>query len=73
MGELLRSAHYKQLPKQHQVKLRTKALHMHQRGISMPGACEALGGAPWNEWWQAAPWSPKWAADLDPVKHVRQR
>ena len=34
MGELLRSAHAKQLVNQHQVVLRSKALRMHQRGIS---------------------------------------
>ena len=38
IGELLRSAY----AKQHQVKLRTKALHVHQWSVSLPDACEAL-------------------------------
>ena len=42
MGEILRSAYARRLVNQHQVVLRSKALRMHQWGISLPGACEGL-------------------------------
>ena len=42
MDELLRSAYAKQLVNQHKVVLRSKVLHMHQRSISLPGACEPM-------------------------------
>ena len=40
MGELLRSAYAERLVNQQQVVLRSKALRMHQCGISLLGACE---------------------------------
>ena len=42
MGEFLRSAYAKRLVNLSQVHLRTKTLHMHQWGVNLPGACEAL-------------------------------
>ena len=42
IGEFLRSAYAKRLVNLAQVHLRTKTLHMHQWGVSLPGACEAL-------------------------------
>ena len=42
MGEFLRSAYPKQLVNLSQVHLRTKTLQMHQWGVNLPGACEAL-------------------------------
>ena len=42
MGEFLRSAYAKRLVNLAQVHLRTKTLHMHQWGVNLPGACEAL-------------------------------
>ena len=42
MGELLRSANAKRIVNQHQVILRSKALRMHQWGISLLGAREGL-------------------------------
>ena len=42
MGELLRSAYAKRLVNQHQLTHRSKVLRMHQRGTSLPGACEGL-------------------------------
>ena len=42
MGEFLRSAYAKRLVNLTQVHLRTKTLHMHQWGVNLPGACEAL-------------------------------
>ena len=42
MGEFLRSAYAKCLVNLSQVHLRTKTLHMHQWGVNLPGACEAL-------------------------------
>ena len=41
-GEFLRSAYAKRLVNLSQVHLRTKTLHMHQWGVNLPGACEAL-------------------------------
>ena len=42
MGEFLRSAYAKRLVNLSQVHLRTKTLRMHQWGVNLPGACEAL-------------------------------
>ena len=42
MGEFLRSAYAKRLVNLSQVHLRTKTLYMHQWGVNLPGACEAL-------------------------------
>ena len=42
MGEFLRSAYAKRLVNLSQVHLHTKTLHMHQWGVNLPGACEAL-------------------------------
>ena len=42
MGEVLRSCYAKHLVHKHRVKLRTTCLSMHQWGIGLPGAAEAL-------------------------------
>ena len=42
MGEFLRSAYAKRLVNVAQVHLRSKTLQMHQWGVHLPGACEAL-------------------------------
>ena len=42
MGEFLCSANARRLVNQHHVVLRSKALRMHQWGISLPGACAGL-------------------------------
>ena len=67
MGEFLRSCYVKQLVHQHRVKLRQTCLGMHQWGIGLPGAVEAL--AHWRgtieELIFAGDLEPMIAADLD--------
>ena len=69
MGELLRSCYAKHLVYKHRVKLRQTCLGMHQWGIGLPGAVEAL--AHWRgtieELIFAADLEPMVAADLDLV------
>ena len=69
MGEVLRSCYAKHLVHKHRVKLRQKCLSMHQWGIGMPGAVEAL--AHWRgvieELISAGELEPMVAADLDLV------
>ena len=69
MGDLLRSDSAKQLANQHQVKLRTKALHVHRWGIGLLGACEALCHLRGTIEPMVASGTvePPVAADLDPV------
>ena len=69
MGEFLRSCYGKHLVHKHRVKLRQKCLGMHQWGIGLPGAVEALSH--WRgvieELILAGDLEPMIAADLDLV------